>query len=381
MAMLLLLLCGLGTLPEVERGECEFQPTAEEARVPAEFRLPPSRFAYSLSPVLETPRFSVSRLEFASPIVSPDPENNIVPAEYFLPRPLQSKSAAGNADQPEQEPGQRPAVVVLHILGADFALSRFMAARLADHGVAALFVKLPYYGERSPTTVDGASTMRRFLSDDVATSVLSMRQGVCDVRRAAAWLAGRPEVDPTRIGVTGISLGGIVASLTVAVDPAITEGAFLMAGGDLAKVLWQMPEAAATRRAWEESGRNFADLKALTDPYDPLSYASRLTTKRTLFFGSKVDEVIPPACTIALWEKAGRPPIHWFDCGHYSAVGFLLPAIRQTAEFFADGPRPGQADEADRHNKVRARGRVDVNAEAEREVNSPGQAAPSGRSG
>ena len=40
-------------------------------------------------------------------------------------------------------------MIVLHILGADFALSRYFAARLADRGVAALFVKLPYYGERT----------------------------------------------------------------------------------------------------------------------------------------------------------------------------------------------------------------------------------------
>ena len=41
-------------------------------------------------------------------------------------------------------------VIVLHILGADFPLSRYMAARMADRGIAALFVKLPYYGERRP---------------------------------------------------------------------------------------------------------------------------------------------------------------------------------------------------------------------------------------
>jgi hypothetical protein len=48
-----------------------------------------------------------------------------------------------------------------------------------------------------------------------------------------------------------------------------------------------------------------------------------------------VDEVIPPASAKALWDRAGRPPIRWLDCGHYSAAGFLLPAIRETVEFFA----------------------------------------------
>ncbi len=50
---------------------------------------------------------------------------------------------------------------MLHILGADFALSRYLAARLADRGVAAMFVKLPYYGERRP------AGDKRFLSPDI----------------------------------------------------------------------------------------------------------------------------------------------------------------------------------------------------------------------
>ncbi len=76
-----------------------------------------------------------------------------------------------------------------------------------------------------------------------------------------------------RIGVSGISLGGIVSSLVAAVDPAIREGAFLLAGGDLATILWEMPEGAAYRKQWIEAGRTKQDLKALTDPFDPLTYA------------------------------------------------------------------------------------------------------------
>ena len=73
----------------------------------------------------------------------------------------------------------------------------------------------------------------------------------------------------------------------------------------------------------------------MTDPFDPLTYANRLAGKRLLMIAGKVDEVVPPASTLLLWEAAGRPTIRWYDCGHYSAVGFLLPGIRQTVDFFA----------------------------------------------
>jgi hypothetical protein len=313
-----LLLTGLAA-DSVEKGEVAFRPGPLEASVPERFRLEPATFSYELAPVLTTRRYSVSRLRFASPIETPDAENNVVHAEYFAPVGFGTN---------------RPAVVVLHILGSDFPLSRYMAARLADRGVAALFVKLPYYGERRPPERRGKSS-KRFLSDDIERSVSAMRQGVCDVRRAVSWLKSRPDVDGTRLAVAGISLGGIVSSVAAAVDPAIQRAVFLLAGGDLSVILWEMPEGASFRKLWLDSGRTQLDLKVLTDPFDPLTYANRLVGKRVLMIAGNVDEVVPPSSTVALWQAAGKPPIHWYDCGHYSSVGFLLPGIRRTVDFLA----------------------------------------------
>lgn len=314
--LLLSLLLGIQAPPS--SGSVTFEPSSVEAQVPEPFRLSAATFTYQLEPKRETPRYTVSTLRFPSPIVSPDTLNNTVHAEYFRPT----------------SPGKHPAVVVLHILGADFALSRYMAARLADRGVAALFLKLPYYGERRDPVAN-----QRFLSTDIERSMNSMRQGVCDVRRAATWLANRPEVDATKLGVTGISLGGIVSALSAAVDPIFHRSVLLLAGGGLGEILWDMPEAAPYRRQWQELGKTRKDLVALTRPFDPLTYASRLKNRNVLMMAGRVDEVIPPSATTALWEEAGRPELVWLDCGHYSAVGFLLPAIRETVEYFAqDAP-------------------------------------------
>ncbi len=322
MAILMLIYAAISLPPEpMIRGTIEFRPAASEVTVPELFRLRAAQFDYHLEPTLETARYSVARLRFPSPIETTEVVNNTVHAEYF---------------QPKGE-GAHPAVVVLHILGADFALSRYMAARLADRGVAALFLKLPYYGERRPASF--VRDPKRIRAEDIERSVTAMRQGVCDVRRAAIWLSKRPEVDPRRLGATGISLGGIVSSIVVAVDPEIRQGAFLLAGGDLASILWTMPEARNFRARWVESGRTLDELRTLSRPYDPLTYASGLRGKRVFMMAGNVDEVIPPASARALWEAAGRPSIQWYDCGHYSAAGFLLPGIRQTVDFFA-GPWP-----------------------------------------
>ena len=143
-----------GSVPEViaavERGEADFRPTAAEPEVPEVFRMGAAVFPFEMEERLETPGYSVFAVRFPSPVVTPDVENNTVHAEYFRP----------NGSKTDR---RRPAVVVLHILGADFALSRYIAARLADRGVDALFVKLPYYGERRPKQDED----KRFLSVDL----------------------------------------------------------------------------------------------------------------------------------------------------------------------------------------------------------------------
>jgi dienelactone hydrolase len=309
-------------VPGTVRGSLAFSPSPQESSVPARFRLEAETFWYDLQFAFATPRYTVWRLRFPSPITTPDLENNVVWAEYF---------------EPTGVPGPKPAVVVLHILGSDFPLSRYMAARLADQGVAALFLKLPYYGERRGQSGPGP-VPRKFLTADIERTVTAMRQGICDVRRALYWLSKRPGIDPGRLGVTGISLGGIISSIVAAADPAVRSGAFLLAGGNLSRILWGMPETARFRESWQGSGRDIADLKILTEPFDPLAYAERLKGKRLLMIAGKVDEVIPPESALELWKAAGRPPIHWYDCGHYSAAGYLLPGIRKIVEFFADRP-------------------------------------------
>ena len=302
-------------VPPIITGEARFTPSSQETDVPELFRLDAATFPYQMEQLRVDSRVQVWSVRFPSPVESPDPVNNTVHAEYFVPTGI----------PPD---GTRPGVVVLHILGADFPLARYVAARLADRGIPALFMKLPYYGERKPPGV-------QFLSVDISRSVLAMRQGVCDVRRATAWLACRPEIDPEKRGVTGISLGGIVSALAAAIDPEINRAALLLSGGGLADILWDMPEGRAYRASWIASGKTKADLETLTQPLDPLTYANRLKSKRVCMINGRVDEVIPPTATNALWEAAGRPTIEWFDCGHYSAVGYLLPVIRKTVDYFA----------------------------------------------
>ena len=117
---------------------------------------------------------TISTVTFPSPVETKSAANNTVHCEYYRPT----------------TDGPVPAVVVLHILGGDFELSRLFCNALAHHGVAALFLKMPYYGPRR-----AAGDSRRMISHDPRQTVEGMTQAVLDIRRAMAWLESRDEVD------------------------------------------------------------------------------------------------------------------------------------------------------------------------------------------
>ena len=221
---------------------------------------------------------------------------------------------------------------MLHILGGDFPLSRTFASALAHRGVAALFVIMPYYGPRAEPNVK-----MRMVSTDPEQTVRGMTQAIKDIRYAAAWLAAQPEVDPNQLGVFGISLGGITASLAAEAEPRFKKVCPVLAGGGIGKILWESNEGhlADARKKWLAGGGTRESLEALMKTIDPATYGERVRGRQILMLNADHDEVIPKACTEALWQAFGRPKIQWYHAGHYSAAWHLFEAIITVTDFFS----------------------------------------------
>jgi hypothetical protein len=60
-----------------------------------------------------------------------------------------------------------------------------------------------------------------------------------------------------------------------------------------------------------------------------------LAGRNVLMLNARNDEVIPYACTEQLWEAFGRPPIFWYEAGHYSAMLYLADALDKVTKFFS----------------------------------------------
>ena len=298
------------------KGEVAFEKGAAEERVPQLFQLDSHTFSFETEFSHGGPKFQMHRVTFPSPVVTDVEENNTVHAEYFQP--------AGE--------GPFPAAVVLHILGGDFLLAETVASHLARNGVAALFVKMPFYGPRRR-----AGSPRRMISEDPRETVKGMTQAVLDIRRAAAWLGARPEVDPENLGVTGISLGGIMSALSASGEPRLKNVAVFLGGGNFGELIWSNDtrQAQAFRERWLAGGETKESFIEAIRPVDPITYGRLLQGRRVLMIAAKNDEVIPPDCATALWESIGKEPeLVWIDAGHYSAIKYLPRELIRLEKFF-----------------------------------------------
>jgi dienelactone hydrolase len=312
-----LALLGQVCLPGVAEELVHFQPYGPVEWVPERFRLDTHQFACEIKPLQSKwSRLSdVYEVTFPSPVTTKYDCNNTVHCEYFAPR----------------GEGRHAGVVVLHILGGDFELSRLCCQSLSLHGVGALFVKMPYYGPRRP---EGVSV--RMVSDDLDQTLSGMTQAVLDIRRAAAWLAAREEIDANRLGITGISLGGIVGALAASAEPRFEKVCLILAGGNLEQIILESEETREIRERWAKRTFDPQTIRQQLKQVDPLTYAGNLKSRQIVMFNAKHDRVIPQACTEALWKAAGEPEIHWWNANHYSAIWYLPAALIEISQFFAE---------------------------------------------
>ncbi len=300
---------------KVEKGTVQFVPLDDQKNIPERYRLDKHSFEYEMELKQDLPVTGVEvfHVRFPSPVNSPDPENNTVHAEYYRPK----------------KPGPFPCVVVLDITGGDQKLSRIIAQHLAQNGIGGLFVQMAYYGPRRPP-----GSNKRLLSYDLVHTFEAIRQTVLDLRRAAAWMESRPEIDKKNLGIMGTSLGSFMAALSAEMEPRYGKVAVLLGGGGFVDGFYNHPQAATYVKVFEALGGSKEMAAKLIAPVDPLTLAGNLKDRKLLIIAAKNDEIVPPRMAENLWNASGRQRIIWLNAGHFSAVLYLMTGLTQVVEHF-----------------------------------------------
>ncbi len=244
----------------------------------------------------------------------------------------------------------RPAVVLVPILAGGAGLMATLGDQLDRLGYDVLL------GERV-----GSAMVPPQRGPDLD---LLFQRTVLHQRLLLAWLddPGPAFAPPPARFLFGVSVGGIVATATAALEPNLDGLAVVVSGADLATLVpdsregrverwldWRLRVDGASRSVVAAELRRCLTL-------EPLAMAAAVPTRKVLLVHGRFDEVIPPANQDWLWEAFGRPQRLWLPVGHYlaaAALGTVLSAAdrhfercwaatRRSGGGCAAGPRPVQ---------------------------------------
>lgn len=146
--------------------------------------------------------------------------------------------------------GRQPAVIVLHGTGGSKSGMVPRLRELAASGFVAVAIDGRYHGERSGSAPPhGLSPYQDAILRAYRTGTERpfLYDTVWDVMRLIDYLQTRGDVDAARIGLTGISKGGMETYLAAAVDPRIAVAVPVIG---VQSFRWALDHAAWDSRAW-----------------------------------------------------------------------------------------------------------------------------------
>jgi len=157
-----------------------------------------------------------------APKVQELPATNNIAEFYFSFASDANNRVPGILMESTNFPGRRPVVIALHGTGGSKVNMISLCRKLAERGFIAVAIDGRYHGERKSgkgeTDYDDA-IVRAFHGSGEHPFYYDT---VWDVMRLVDYLSTRDDVDANRIGLVGISKGGVETYLAAAVDPRIS---------------------------------------------------------------------------------------------------------------------------------------------------------------
>jgi hypothetical protein len=227
---------------------------------------------------------------------------------------------------PAKGDGPHPLIVCIPILAAGRSILLRIATDLAHRGFATAFL------ER-----EGRIFRRNESPADLEERLSSQ---VVDHRAFLAWCSRRPELDPDRVGIVGLSLGGILGGVLVAVEPRIKAASLCLSGGDLPSILTDTGEGRIVDWARARAAAGGLTASRLEDELrsslrsDPSLLGAHVDPRRVFMVTASFDGVVPERNSELLWESLGRPKRLVVPLGHYSAA-FVLDFVLREVETFS----------------------------------------------
>ena len=179
------------------------------------------------------------------------------------------------------------------------------------------------------------------------------QMAVTDVRRIIDWAGQNETYHSRQISIIGLSLGAVVGSIAMGVDPRIKAGVFITHGGNTGKMMQTNSVSRFGRRyrlpdkEYQENQKNYADylVKVSNKGFenvepaqrtyliDPLTYAPMLQGRAVLMINACWDEIFPEATSLDFSQACGKCERIVFPATH-AGIWLWYPLIMRRIDKF-----------------------------------------------
>jgi dienelactone hydrolase len=221
-----------------------------------------------------------------------------------------------------------PAVLLMHGSGGDKDVNYIHALSdgLVRKGFITLSIDAQYRGDRKrPGRVND-------IKPDSYTWRDAWVQTVIDLRRAIDYLETRSDVDKSRIGYLGVSMGGILGGILGGVEDRVACFALVVPGGgfvDLAKNVDKFP---LLKEHWpvKVTPEVIRRVEDIANVADPIHFVWQILPRPLLIVVGKHDELIPPQASAAFVAAAHADEatqVWRVESGHVPPLSVVFPVL------------------------------------------------------
>lgn len=206
--------------------------------------------------------------------------------------------------------GPRPMLVILPNITPIQTVEHLLAGYFARRGYDALVI---HHGDHFGSTFEAVSDLNNFLAKQLDSIRLTLDMVLADKTN-----------EITEISTFGFSLGAVLSTYQLGLDPRITKGIIYLGGDDFDR------ETNFVRTIKKIKGNDRPKAPLFLDQMD---LADVIKTKKVKMYMAKKDTYIPYEGQLALWEKIGKPEHKTYDRGHVFTAVHSLSRFDEFYEF------------------------------------------------
>ncbi len=242
--------------------------------------------------------------------------------DYFLYNLIINSSRSSLYIPKKTNHKKSPVIIITPGMGGGEVVTNILVQGCVDNGLAAIVLDQPSFLHPE---------------NDGVELELILEQATKNSRSIIDWIYTQPNLDHSRIGTIGYSMGAIRNMILAAVEPRIKSHVFIMGGGNLAQMILESLETRhyVLERLRKEHLSNKGLINDLENiNLDPANLAPYIDARDVLMVISRFDSIVPTKRQEEMRNLMGGPRAIYIPTGHVTGALTIYYLRRKMIEFY-----------------------------------------------